>query len=94
MRAKHWELKDKIAEYKDQLHELYSKEKPDAKTIGNVYRKIFDIQRQFIELHIHTKNKKYDVLTKEQREKLKEWSLGWRGQSTGSGRGMHRMMHE
>ena len=94
MRPQHWALKDQMAEYRDQLYDLYSKEKPDAKAIGAVYKKIFDIQRQMIELRIQANNQKYDVLTKKQREKLKEWRSNWRGDNTERGRGMHRMMHE
>ena len=77
------------------MYSLYKKDKPNAKKIGGVYKKIFDIKRQQIELGITTKNKAYDVLSKEQKKKLKEWkSSGMvhhqnRGQQ---GRGMHRMM--
>jgi Spy/CpxP family protein refolding chaperone len=72
-RAELIELQDKIAEHSDQLYSLYDQDKPDAKKIGEVYQKIFDLKRQIIELQINIKNQQYDKLTKEQRERLKKF---------------------
>lgn len=94
-RTQQFALHDKLTEYADELYSLYKKEKPNAKKIGGVYKKIFDIKRQKIELGITTKNKAYDVLTEEQKEKLKEWKssgMGYRQYRGRQGRGMHRMM--
>ena len=89
-------LHDNVGEYSDELYTLYREEKPNAKKIGAVYKKIFDIKRQKIELKISTHNKVHDVLTKEQKEKLKQWNMPGMGTPpigrTGMpGRGMHMM---
>ena len=94
-RTQQFALHDKLTEHTDELYSLYKKDKPNAKKIGGIYKKIFDIKRQKIELGITTKNKAYDVLTKEQKEKLKEWKssgMGYRQYRGQQGRGMHRMM--
>lgn len=88
-------LHDKLTEHSDELYSLYKADKPNAKKIGNIYKKIFDIKRQQIELRITTKNKAYDVLTKEQKEKLKEWKssgMGYGKFRNPQGRGMRHMM--
>ena len=86
-------LHDELAEHADELYSLYKKDKPNAKKIGQVYKKIFDIKRTQIELGITTKNKVYDVLTDKQKKKLKEWKSSERGYPLNrSGRGMRHMM--
>ena len=87
-------LHDELTEHADELYSLYKKDKPNAKKIGNVYKKIFDIKRTQIELGITTKNKVYDVLSSEQKKKLKEWKFSPMGypQNRGGGRGMRHMM--
>lgn len=98
LRKRHWGLMDKLMDYSEQLYKLYDVDKPDAQQIGNVYKNIFDIRRQMIESKITAKNQIYDILTKEQREKLKNWRSGMMGGGYGPGshmgRGMHRMMME
>ena len=94
-RTERFELKDKINDYSDQLYSLYDQEKPNAKKIGEIYQKIFNIKRQIIELHINIKNQKYDKLTKDQQEKLKELKSNWMGRydrnSNNSGMMQHMM---
>lgn len=96
MRPKKFALKDKIDELSDELHTLYNKDKPDAKKVSAVYKKIFDLKQQQIELSITTKNKIYDVLNKQQKDKLKELKssgAGYKSYEGMHGRGMHHMMH-
>ena len=95
MRSQQFALRDKIAEHKDELHSLYKADKPNAKKIGAVYKKIFDLKQQQIELAITIKNKTYDVLNKKQKEKLKELKSSetdYRSYKGMHGRGMHHMM--
>ncbi len=78
----HWELEDKIEEVSDQLFEQYQYPKRDAKAIGKIYGKIFDLRRQIIENGIIAGNKVEEVLTKEQwkslkKHKMKKWGAGW-----------------
>lgn len=94
-RAQQLTLHDKLTEHADELYSLYKEDKPNAKKIGNIYKKIFDIKRQQIELSITTKNKAYDLLSKEQKEQLKEWKssgMGYRNFRNQQGRGMRHMM--
>lgn len=94
-RTQQFTMHDKLTEYADDLSSLYNEDKPNAKKIGSIYKKIFDLKRQKIELGINTKNKAYDVLTKEQKEKLKEWKssrMGFGRSQNPQGRGMGRMM--
>ena len=94
-RTQQFTMHDKLTEYADDLSSLYNEDKPNAKKIGSIYKKIFDLKRQQVELRINTKNKAYDVLTKEQKKKLKEWkssSMGSGRSQNPQGRGMGRMM--
>ena len=71
MRKQHWDLMEKMMETSDQLYKLYDADKPDPEKIGKVYDDIYKIKRQMIQEHIVIRNKVYDLLTKEQREKFK-----------------------
>jgi len=83
------DLQDKIAEHKDKLYSLFKEDKPDEKKVGDVYKKIFSLKQQKIELAIKTKNKTYDILNKKQRKKLKELKS-----SESNYRDMHGDMHD
>ena len=91
LRAKHWELEDKIDEASDELMGMYKFPKRDPQAIGKVYGKIFDYRRQMIELAVDAGNKAGDVLTTEQ---WKEWQKkmphagGW-GKAGGEGHMKH-----
>lgn len=80
-------LRDSMMEYRDQLYELYSQDKPEAKKIGEVYRQMFDVRRKMIELHIDARNRQYDVLNDEQKQQMKQMGTGWMG-GYGGRRGM------
>jgi Spy/CpxP family protein refolding chaperone len=83
LRAKVWAIEDKIEDTSDELMKLYRAEKRDAKKIGAVYDKIFDMRRQKIEAMIEAGNAVEDVLTDKQRKQLKKmrhsprWGAGW-----------------
>ena len=87
MRSNQLSLQDKIGELNDELYSLYKKDKPNAKKVGAVYKKIFNLKQQQIELAINTKNKTYDILNKKQKEKFKELK------SSPNDCGMHKGMH-
>lgn len=95
MRTQQLALHDKTSEYKDELYSLYKEDQPNAKKVGAVYKKIFDVKQQQIELGITIKNKTYDVLNKEQKKKLKELKssgMGYGPNKGMHGRGMYNMM--
>lgn len=71
MRKQHWGLMEKMMDTSDKLYKLYDIDKPDPDKIGKVYDEIYKIKRQMIQEHIELRNKIYDLLTKEQREKFK-----------------------
>jgi len=78
----------RIMDEQDKLCDLYAQERRDAKAIGSVYAKIFDMQRQMIEASIEAHNRAREVLTDEQRAQAKDVRRGMMG---GQGRGMGMM---
>ena len=73
LRKKNWELQGKLLDENSKLRELNMADPRDPKAIGAVYGKIFDVKRQKIEASIEAANKAEQVLTKEQRQQLKQW---------------------
>lgn len=72
MRKQHFDLMEKMMNSSDKLYKLYDADKPNAEEIGKVYDEIYKVKRQMIQEHIQIRNRIYDLLTKEQREKFKE----------------------
>ena len=77
LRKKQWATMGQIMDEREKLFELYSADSPDAKKVGAVYGKIFDLRRQMIEATIDTQNRMQALLTKEQRAQLDQWRHGW-----------------
>ncbi len=75
-RKKNRDLYGKIEDESVKLRDLYDTDTPDAKKIGAVYDKIFDLKRQAIVAGIEAQNKARGVLTKEQQEQLKSFRRG------------------
>ncbi len=73
LRKRQWTLMGKMMEQAAQLHQLYQAEKRDPKKIGAAYGKLFDLKRQMIEAAVEAANRKEAVLTKEQRQRLRQW---------------------
>lgn len=71
MRKEHFDLMEKMMDTSDKLYSLYDADKPDPEKVGKVYDEIYKIKRQMIQEHIIIRNKIYDLLTKEQREKFR-----------------------
>jgi len=72
MRKKHWALMEQMMETSDKLVDLYEVDKPDPDKIGKVYDEVFKIKRELIQQQIIVRNKIFDILNKEQREKFRE----------------------
>ena len=81
LRKQNWALQGKILDAQDQLYELYSEGTLDAKKIGAVYAKIFDLRRQMIESAVNARNRQRAILTDEQRDQLGKGYHGSRGKS-------------
>jgi Spy/CpxP family protein refolding chaperone len=84
LRKKIWSLRGRIMDEQYALADLYDKDTRDAKAIGDIYGKIFNLRRQIIEAAVEAGNKRRAVLSKEQRERLDDM----RGMMGGSGMGM------
>jgi len=70
-RKSHWEIMGKMHEEQYKLRDLYNADKTDAKAISAQYKKIQGMQQQMMESGLETHNKIQDLLTNEQKEKLK-----------------------
>jgi Spy/CpxP family protein refolding chaperone len=88
-RKKDWEIAGKIMDEQAKLRDLYDADTPDAKKIGTAYGAIARLQQQAVEANVELHNRMQAVLTKEQREQLKQWR---RGMGPGMGPGPRGMM--
>jgi Spy/CpxP family protein refolding chaperone len=71
MRHNNLIVEGSIMDESAKLRDLYEADKRDPATIGNAYRKIFDLKRQMIESMIDTQNHVEELLTPEQVVQLK-----------------------
>jgi len=83
MHKQQWALMGKMIEGRSWLRDLYAKDKPDPKQVGDAYAKLFEIQRQMIENGVAAHNRMYDILTKEQQEELQNLRRGAGGYGYG-----------
>jgi len=85
-RKKDWELLGKIQDEQAKLRELYTAtDTPDPKKVGAIYGAIGKLQQQLAESNAETWNRIHEVLTKEQREQLKQRQRGARAPGAGGG---------
>jgi len=82
-RRKNWDTYGKIMDEQVRLRDLTSGDTVDAKKAGAVYGSLSKLQQQVFEAHIEAHNRVQAVLTKEQKEQLRQWHRGGMG-----GRGM------
>jgi Spy/CpxP family protein refolding chaperone len=76
LRKQHWEVMGKMMDEHNALRDLYDAETLDGKKIGAAYDRIFKLKRQMIDTGIKAHNDAVAVLTKEQREQLKQLRRG------------------
>lgn len=72
LKHNNWATQGLINDESVKLRDLYAADKRDPAAIGKEYQKIFDLQRKKIEATITTQNRIEEVLTPEQRTKLKD----------------------
>lgn len=77
VRPKHWALMGQMMEAQYNLQELYAAEKQDSAAINKQYKDIEELRRQMVDSSVDAHNRINGVLTKEQREKLREWGPGY-----------------
>jgi Spy/CpxP family protein refolding chaperone len=83
VRRKNWDTWGKIMDEQSKLRDLYLGETVDARKVGAAYAGIAKLQQQVIESGVEAHNRVQAVLTKEQKEQLRQWRRGGMG-----GRGM------
>ena len=92
-RKQHWAIMGKMMDEQNKLRDLYDADKPDPKKVGAVYGEIAKLQQQMIETHLQATNQVQDMLTKEQREQIRQWHRGgWGPGSRGPAGGQHGNM--
>jgi Spy/CpxP family protein refolding chaperone len=72
LKHKNWATQGLINDETAQLSDLYEADKRDPAAIGKEYQKVFDLKRQMIETYLDVQNRIEDVLTPEQRARIKE----------------------
>lgn len=76
VRTKHWALMGKMTDARYKVQELYDADKLDAAAIDQQYKTIDAVRRQMIDLSIEARNQINNILSKDQREKLRDSSRG------------------
>ena len=71
LRHNNWATQGLINDETAKLRDLYEADTRDPAAIGKEYLKIFDLKRQMIETYLTAQNRIEEVLTPEQRAKLK-----------------------
>jgi len=79
MRARQWPLMGEMMDARDRLQDLYDADKQDAAAIDKQYKVVEDLRRQMVDNAVDAHNRINSILTKEQREKSREWSRGGYG---------------
>lgn len=76
MRAKQWPLMGEMMDAQDKLQDLYDADKLDSVAIDKQYKVVEDLRRQMVDNMVGAHNRINSILTKEQREKSREWKPG------------------
>lgn len=74
MRTKQWAVMGEMMDAQDKLQELYDADKQDSAAINKQYKVIEDLRRQMVDNSVDVHNRINSILTKEQREKSRDWS--------------------
>ena len=86
-RKQHWAIMGQMMEEQSKLRDLYSIDEPDPKKVGAVYGQIAKMRQQMLETHVQASNQVQQVLTKEQRDQLRQWNRGgWGPRGPAAGR--------
>jgi Spy/CpxP family protein refolding chaperone len=86
LRRKHWETMGKIMDEQARLRDLYDADKRDNAAILKVHDQIDQLHRKMREAHLGAESQIEALLTKEQRDQLKQMRRGGpRGMGMGPG---------
>ena len=72
LKHNNWATHGLINDETAKLRDLYEADKRDPVAIGKEYQKVFDLKRQMIETYLETQNRIEEILTPEQRAKMKD----------------------
>lgn len=76
-RRKNWEIVGKIMDEQARMRDLLSAEKRDPSAIGKQAMKIAELRRQILESSVDTQNRIEALLTKEQKDQMRNFRRGW-----------------
>lgn len=74
MRTKQWAVMGEMMDAQDKLQELYDADNQDAAAINKQYKVIEDLRLQMVDNAVEAHNRIISILTKEQRQKTRNWS--------------------
>lgn len=80
---KHLDVAGKMFDQQTKLRDLTQEDKPDPKKVSAAYGEVAKLHQQMLEVHVQAFNQVQDVLTKEQRDQLKQWRRGGYGPGYG-----------
>ena len=78
-----------VIDVKAELRKIHAEDRPDPKTAGAVYGKMFDLRRRMIEATLEANNSARDVLTEEQIAQMKQMKHKRHKMMHGQGGMMH-----
>ena len=73
MRTKQWAVMAQMMDAQDKLQDLYDADKQDAAAINKQYKAIEELRIQMVDNGVDAHNRIEAILTKEQREKSRDW---------------------
>lgn len=77
MRRKTWDTMGQLQSEQFKLRSLYMADKPDPNAIADQQKKVDDLRRTMIKARVEAGNEMQAVLTKEQRERMREHTPWW-----------------
>ncbi|HMA30670.1 MAG TPA: Spy/CpxP family protein refolding chaperone [Casimicrobiaceae bacterium] len=77
LRRKTWDTMGQLQSERFKLRSLYMADKPDPNAIADQEKKVDELRRTMIKARVEASNQMRAVLTKEQRERLREYSPWW-----------------
>jgi Spy/CpxP family protein refolding chaperone len=77
MRRSNWDTIGQLHAEQFKLRGLYLADKPDPDAIADQQKKVDELHRSMIKAQVETGNRIEALLTKEQRERLREYSPWW-----------------
>jgi Spy/CpxP family protein refolding chaperone len=76
-RRKNWSVMGKLQDERAHMRDLFLADKRDPAAIGKQAMKIADLRRQLLEAQVDAHNRVETLLTKEQKEQLRNLRRGW-----------------